>query len=346
MKLFPILAHLTIILCFTISCKNSNISLTPAATDSNAGKDIFALNQQLGSGVNFGNALEAPKEGEWGMVIQERFFDLVKEGGFKSIRLPVKWSNYALAAEPFTIQPTFFERIDWCIAQATKRGLNIVVNVHHYENLDNKPAENVARWVGIWEQVAARYKDQSDKVYFEIYNEPHNELNNYWNGYLLKGIEAIRKTNATRPIILGGINWNGLWNLKDLRLPNDKNLIVTFHYYEPFQFTHQEAEWVDGANAWKGTKWQGAKADTDKVIEQMNIVDTWAKQNNRPIYMGEFGSYSKADQDSRVKWTTFVRNEAEKRGFSWSYWEFGAGFGIYDRDKNLWRNDLLKALIP
>jgi endoglucanase len=62
--------------------------------------------------------------------------------------------------------------------------------------------------------------------------------------------------------------------------------------------------------------------------------------------MGEFGSYSKADQDSRLKWTAFVRNEAEKRGFSWSYWEFGSGFGIYDRDKKQWKNELVKALIP
>lgn len=323
-------------------CKNVNTSVAPKLPQSEKG--IFELNKQLGAGVNFGNALEAPKEGEWGMVIQESFFDLVKQGGFKSIRLPVKWSNYALVRSPFTIQEDFFKRIDWCINQATQRGLNIVVNIHHYEGLDDQPTLNVDRWVGIWEQIAERYKNQSDKVYFEIYNEPHNELNKYWNDYLLKGIAAIRKSNPTRPIILGGINWNGLWDLKNLRLPDDKNLIVTFHYYEPFQFTHQEAEWVDGSTAWKGTKWQGTKADTDKVLEQMTIVETWAKQNNRPIYMGEFGSYSKADQDSRIKWTAFIRKEAEKRGFSWSYWEFGAGFGIYDRDKKQWRQDLLNAL--
>lgn len=336
-----------LIVCFlllisVVGCKNS-----PVTTDQSiAAKDIFALNRQLGRGVNFGNALEAPKEGEWGMVLQEEFFELVKQGGFQSIRLPVKWSNYAAATAPYTIAPSFFQRIDWCIAQATKRGLNIVINVHHYEGLDDRPVEHVERWLAIWEQVAARYKDQPDQVYFELYNEPHNELNQYWNQYLTRGIDAVRKTNANRPIILGPTNWNNFSRLKDLLLTGDKNLIVTFHYYEPFHFTHQDAGWVNGSDAWKGTKWEGTKAEMDKVKEHFDLVAAWSKQQNRPIYLGEFGSYSKADENSRLRWTEFIRAEAEKRGFSWSYWEFGAGFGIYDREKKQWRENLWRSLVP
>ena len=48
---------------------------------------------------------------------------------------------------------------------------------------------------------------------------------------------------------------------------------------------------------------------------------------------------------TRVLWTTFVRSEIEKRGFSWAYWEFGAGFGVYDREAKVWREELLNALI-
>jgi len=72
----------------------------------------------------------------------------------------------------------------------------------------------------------------------------------------------------------------------------------------------------------------------------------WAKTNHRPLYVGEFGSYGKAELDSRVRWTTAVRAEAERQGFSWAYWEFGAGFGIYDRAARSWRVPLLNALIP
>jgi len=62
--------------------------------------------------------------------------------------------------------------------------------------------------------------------------------------------------------------------------------------------------------------------------------------------MGEFGAYSKADMGSRVRWASFVRSEAEKRGISWAWWEFCAGFGVYDKDKKEWRTDLLASLIP
>jgi endoglucanase len=62
--------------------------------------------------------------------------------------------------------------------------------------------------------------------------------------------------------------------------------------------------------------------------------------------MGEFGAYSKAPHDSRIRWTDFVAREAERHGFAWAYWEFASGFGVYDPNAGLWREDLLKALIP
>jgi endoglucanase len=62
--------------------------------------------------------------------------------------------------------------------------------------------------------------------------------------------------------------------------------------------------------------------------------------------MSEFGAYDKADMDSRVRWTAFMREQAEERGFSWSYWEFGAGFGVYDRSAQKWNQELLEALVP
>ena len=74
-------------------------------------------------------------------------------------------------------------------------------------------------------------------------------------------------------------------------------------------------------------------------------VATWAKTNGRPVYLGEFGCYSKADMDSRVAWTKAVVDEASKRGFAFAYWEFGSGFGVYDPAAKVWRKPLLAALL-
>jgi len=120
--------------------------------------------------------------------------------------------------------------------------------------------------------------------------------------------------------------------LAKLKLPEDANLIVTVHYYSPFEFTHQGAEWADAkVRDLKGIKWEGTDAEMAALRKDLDTAAKWAKENKRPVFLGEFGAYSKGDMDSRAKWTRAVAREAEARGFSWAYWEFGAGFGAYDR---------------
>ena len=95
-------------------------------------------------GVNFGNMLEAPNEGEWGLTVQEIFFDKVIEAGLDHIRLPVSWTNHALPQPPYTIDPIFMNRVDWAIRQATDRRLKVILNVHHYDELNENP---ILEWV-------------------------------------------------------------------------------------------------------------------------------------------------------------------------------------------------------
>ena len=78
----------------------------------------------------------------------------------------------------------------------------------------------------------------------------------------------------------------------------------------------------------------------------LDMMEKWAKEHNRPVYLGEFGAYSAADLASRGHWTAAVAREAEKHGWAWAYWEFGSGFGAYERTSGTWREPLLKALIP
>src|SRR5262249_50035683 len=80
--------------------------------------DPFAVNKSLGRGINFGNALEAPKEGEWGIKLEAEYFKLIKEAGFATVRVPVKWSAHAAKDAPYAIDADFFKRIDWVLDQA------------------------------------------------------------------------------------------------------------------------------------------------------------------------------------------------------------------------------------
>src|SRR5437868_135695 len=173
--------------------------------------DIHAANKKLGRGINLGNALEAPKEGAWGVTLKAEYFRAIKEAGFDSVRLPVKWSAHALAKEPYTLDAQFAERVDWAIDQALANKLNIIVNVHHYDQMDTAPEEHALRLIGLWQQIAARYKDRPAAVYFELLNEPHGELSDaIWTLMLPHVLAAVRKTNPTRPVIIGPGHWNGI----------------------------------------------------------------------------------------------------------------------------------------
>ncbi len=308
--------------------------------------DIHELNGKLGRGINLGNYLEPPRNANWSVKIVEDHLGLIKQAGFQSIRLPVKWSDYALDHAPYTIEPDFFRRIDGLLNRAEKEGLRVVLNIHHYDGLDSDPESHVERFVALWKQIATRYKDRGDWLYFELNNEPHDQLNERWNDVLVLGLIAVRESNPTRAVIVGPPFWNGIWALQHLKLPKDDHLIVTVHMYNPFEFTHQGASWVDPKiQAIRGRTW-GTDEEMDALRKELDQAATWGKEHHVPIYLGEFGAFSAAPMDSRVRWTTAIAREAEKRDMSWAYWEFASGFSAYDLEQKQWRKELLKALIP
>ncbi|MDX1945651.1 MAG: glycoside hydrolase family 5 protein [Pirellulaceae bacterium] len=309
--------------------------------------DIFAANKALGRGVNLGNALEAPKEGDWGIKLEESFFPQIKGAGFSHVRLPTKWSAHAGTDAPYTIEQAFFERVDWVLDQAEKHGLAVVLNVHHYDEMDSDPDAHLPRLVALWRQIAARYRDRPASLYFELLNEPHGKLNDEgkWNACIPPVLAAVRESNKTRPVIIGGAWWNGIWAVPKLKLPDDPNLIVTVHCYDPFEFTHQGASWAKGSDKWLGRTWTGSEAELKKLRDTFDIAAKYGHDHKRPIYLGEFGAYEKADLASRVAWTRAMTRAAEARGFSWAYWEFCAGFGVYDRSAAAFRPELLSALL-
>ena len=70
--------------------------------------------------------------------------------------------------------------------------------------MDADPDKHLPRLAGLWEQIAARYKDRPASVYFELHNEPHDKLTEAtWNEAIPVVLKAVRATNPTRPVIVG-----------------------------------------------------------------------------------------------------------------------------------------------
>jgi endoglucanase len=338
-------AALLLLALVSAGCSGTN----PLAAGGNHPRvDPFEMNRQLGRGVNFGNALEAPREGEWGVTLDVLHFRRAAEAGFATIRLPVRWSAHAQTAAPYRIDETFFRRVDWAIDQALANDLNVVVNVHHYEEMATAPQAHRARWLAIWRQVAERYRDRPANVLFELMNEPHGELGApLWNQFVRDALVVIRQTNPVRTVVVGPVSWNSIDALDRLSLPaSDSNLIATVHFYDPFQFTHQDASWVDGSAAWLGTEWPGTTSEKAAITERLERAAAWGQARRRPIFLGEFGAYSAADMGSRARWTEYVAREAERLQMSWAYWEFMSGFGLYVSGEDRWIDPLKDALLP
>jgi len=328
----------------------------PLANDAAPGASAAAIATAaaIGRGVNFGNMLEAPTEGAWGLTVTDDLIDKAAAAGFTSVRLPVRWSNHASVDAPFTIDAAFMARVESVIDKLLAKGFVVIVNMHHYRQLDGDPAEagesavaNGAvdvRFVMLWEQLATRLQGRSAKLVFELYNEPHGRLNGEpWNVLAARALRVVRKTNADRVVVIGPTSWNSASDLPLLKMPNDANLIATVHNYSPFRFTHQGAEWVSPILPVGVTCC--STAQEAEITAPLETAKVWSAAKRYPVFVGEFGAYNKADDASRIDFNRKMRQAMEARGMSWTYWEFAAGFGVYDPVKLSVRQGLLDSLL-
>ncbi len=323
------------LMIITIGCNNSNTGTPPTSPDRSSA--ITASDGQLnpntqaaalGKGINMGNMLESERGG-WSIEICEEFFEIVKTKGFQSVRVPIRWSDYTAKTAPYTIEGPFFAKVDKVVEWGLSRNLNVIINVHHYEEIFENPDAHKERFIAIWKQIVTRYKDKSDKLYFELLNEPHNNLTiQKWNGILRDTLWEIRRIDNHHTVIISGADWGGAHGLNGLVIPAEEtNAIVTFHFYSPLFFTHQGASWSGPDYATTGVVWPGPPPADKQVypasnagewpkywFNQYNIQSTtnetniagfkairdeldvavnWSKNHgNIPLWLGEFGAFS------------------------------------------------------
>lgn len=326
---------------------------TPLAGCAAVSKETCITAQKLGRGINFGNMLEAPREGDWGVRVEPAYIDLAATH-FRTVRLPVRWTNHASVTEDATLDPAFAARVDGVVDQLLAKGLYVILDLHHYSQLFGDglhPHETAVapevmelRLVNIWRQLAERYRGRSPRLLFELLNEPHGKLDaEAWNRLLAKLLSVVRQSNPNRIVLAGPTYWNGVRDLDKLRLPADRDLIVAFHNYDPFPFTHQGISYLPKPFPTGITCCDAAQRKL--VVDAFDKAKKWSDANGYPMHLGEFGAYQAADMASRENYTRLVRDEAEKRGFAWAYWELASSFGVYDPKAARWVEPIRRALL-
>ena len=277
---------------------------------------------------------------------QWRHFTEIRHGGFDFVRLNLQAFRFMDAKN--RLDPAWLAKLDDVVREAGKAGLGVIIDEHDFNPCSEDLDACRTKLSAFWEQVAPRFAKAPRNVAFELLNEPHDKLNgDVWNGLFATELAIVRQTNPSRIVVVGPTHWNSLKDLPLLKLPADRNLLVTFHYYEPFHFTHQGASWVPEVTHLHGITW-GSDADRAALRADFATVRAWSKANRRPVLLGEFGAYDKSGtpMDLRVAYTSAVRCEAERDGFGWAYWQFDSDFIVWDMARDQWVQPIKDALIP
>ncbi|MEI9952922.1 MAG: cellulase family glycosylhydrolase [Pseudomonadota bacterium] len=252
---------------------------------------------------------------------------------------------------------------------AAAQGLSIIIDLHHYEELMKKPAQHADRLVGIWKQVAERYKSRPASVAFELINEPSNELKSVLlNPIQQRAIAAIRSTNPTRLIIANSYFWGrrGLPERARAAARSQRDRVIsrlsTDLVHAPAHALHASGV----PNQWRGVPCPPAAPVTPvEAGQKTDWVSTWFDSyNSQPIATNANGTQchlrllqdrrsvhqeqqaqgvhgrvrrsDNADPKSREAWLRMVRQEAEKRKIGWAVWDDGGKFRALNVTLGTW----------
>lgn len=327
------------------------------------------MNKRLGRGINLGNAWESTGNGAtadcgWSNCIQDNYFKIVKDAGFNSVRLPVRWNQDASNSSPYTLNSGRLSGVKADIDLALAQGLAVIVNFHHYTTLNDAAAKYASdknsyesekkRFLGMWEQVAKEMNSYPDSLLvLEIFNEPHDMKNEQVNDLMSSAYEVIRKNAPGKTIMFEGNAYSKFAQIRNLDLPADGNIIVSGHYYESYAFTHQ-GHGYDCNNNLSDNVLSAIPRDFKSYVDSASFYYPDVNGGHVPMNMGEFGvsgqhgsscGGSGVSDDLRAKWTDAVIGAAEKYGMSWQYWGFVGvgGFEAYDKNAGKWYPELLQV---
>ena len=85
-------------------------------------------------------------------------------------------------------------------------------------------------------------------------NEPVADEHEQWNKLVAKVHKALRAREPQRTLVVGSNRWQGDETMKYLRVPEgDKNIVLSFHYYNPMILTHNHAWWTPSGKGQKNS---------------------------------------------------------------------------------------------
>ena len=315
--------------------------------------------------------------------IQEDDFARLDSLGFDFVRLPI--DEVQFWDEQGNKLPEAWDLMINAINWAEKHHLRTIVDLHiirsHYFNAVNEGQADANTLftsekaqqdlINMWYQLSDVLKGYSnDSVAYEFMNEPVAEDHEQWNQLIAKVHKALREREPQRTLVIGSNRWQGHETMKFLKVPEgDKNIILSFHYYNPMILTHYGAWWTP-LGQYKGkVNYPGvlvSKEDYDAAPEAIKpdlkpfTEQVWdinmiraqfkdaieaAKKYDLQLFCGEWGVYEPVDRELAYNWYRDMLTVFDEFNIAWTTWCYDADFGFWDQQRHTYKDRPLVELL-
>ena len=356
--------------------------------------DQTQITEAMGLGWNLGNQLEAssgglPSETCWGNPeITKELIDTIKAQGFKTVSIPVSYLDMIGDGPDYKIDTDWLDRVQEVVDYVVNNDMFAIVNMHGdgYYTVDHswllcaedddKQTEIKDKYGKVWTQIADRFKDYDQHLIFESMNEEFNndygkpdekayDNINAYNQIFVDSVRATGSNNEKRWLLLPGWNTNIEYTAGDdynFKIPTDKGckadgkrIMISVHYYDPFNFTIDENKTAKTQWGKYAVKNYDNWGQEDYVDSQMALLNEKFVSQGYPVVIGEFGAQDKTEKfadynEFRRYWSEYLIKAAKKNGVVCVYWDNGyngnKGFGIINRfDYTITQPDLIAGMM-
>lgn len=303
--------------------------------------------------------------------IQEDDFARLDSLGFDFVRIPIDEEQFW--DEDGNKIPEAWDLLTGALDLSIKHHLRAIVDLHiirsHYFNAVNEGGEDTntlftseesqEQLVGMWRQLSEVLKGYScDSVAYEFMNEPVADDPEQWNQLIFKVHGALRELEPQRTLVIGSNLWQSVTTFKDLRIPEgDKNIVLSFHFYDPQILTHYGAHWTPIGKYTGKVNYPGViVSDEDYAAaseEVKPLLEQYRKEWNREtlhtmmadaiavaekydlqLFCGEWGVYEPVDRELAYAWTRDMISVFNEFNIAWTTWCYDADFGFWDQQKH------------
>ena len=359
------------------------LAMTACTTNSKTTNDVN--NFRIKRGTNLSHWLSQSTERGEGrrLHIQEDDFARLDSLGFDFVRIPIDEEQFW--DEDGNKLPEAWDLLTNALHLAAKHHLRAIVDLHiirsHYFNAVNENGANANTLftseksqqdlINMWYQLSDVLKGFSnDSVAYEFMNEPVADEHEQWNAVIVKVHKALREREPQRTLVIGSNRWQGYETMKYLKVPEgDKNIVLSFHYYNPMILTHYGAGWTPIGKYRGKVNYPGVLVsqedydaapdslkpelkpyltqvwDVNKIREDFKDAIAVAKKYGLQLFCGEWGVYEPVDRELAYKWTKDMLSVFNEFNIAWTTWCYDADFGFWDQKKHDFKDKPLVDLL-